>query len=220
MEVDEYEIKKVNKKRHTSIQYAFEMHGLAPKVLTELLEKEQQAAHADSVILQTKSKKNECESYIYDTRNKMQTVLSPYVEDAVAAELLKKLLSVEQWLYKEGKSVAKGEYEKKTEEMKKIGDPILTRYHQYTSLNDKFILLDNIVNSAAAFSDKIKSAPNITDTERKELNQLFGESEQLKLTTAQKLSNWNTKKSPPPTLPEDVKKLIDKIQQVNFVIRM
>jgi heat shock protein 4 len=216
MEVDEYEIKKVNKKRHTDIKYAFEMHGLSQKALTELLEREQQAAYADSIILATKSKKNECESYIYDTRNKLQSVLLPYVEEKVATELLNKFTVVQQWLYKEGKSVAKEEYEKKTEEMHKIGGPILFRYNQYLSLNDKLILLDNVVTAANTFNEKMKDAVHITNAERNDLIKLISEAEQLKASTLKSLENWSTKTSPPPTLPEEVVKIIEKIQQVKL----
>ena len=127
MEVDEYEIKKVNKKRHNNIKYTYEMHGLGKKVIQDYLETEQRYSYADSMILTTKHSKNNYESYIYETRNKLQSIFAPYVEADTAKKLLDILKTAEEWLYNEGKSANKEGYDHKLEDLKKQGDPIYNR---------------------------------------------------------------------------------------------
>jgi len=57
-------------------------------MISQFYEEEASMAHQDKIITETYDKKNELESYIYDMRNKLQTIYTGYVKPAVAQTFL------------------------------------------------------------------------------------------------------------------------------------
>ena len=66
-------------------------------------------AYDDRSIIETKEKKNEFESYIYDMRDKLssQGILHNYIEPAKIQPFLQELAKGEEWLYGEGQNQGK-----------------------------------------------------------------------------------------------------------------
>jgi heat shock protein 4 len=58
--------------------------------------------HEDFIILSTKEKRNELESYIYEMRAKIGNELKEYIDKEAAKDFLDTLSEIENWLFTEG----------------------------------------------------------------------------------------------------------------------
>ncbi|GAX78376.1 hypothetical protein CEUSTIGMA_g5818.t1 [Chlamydomonas eustigma] len=104
--------------------------GFNKQKLDEFFEKECQLQAADNLQEETNVKKNALEAYLYSLRNKMYDSLSPYIKESEKDALVCTLQEVEDWLYDEGEDTTKSVYISKLEELKKIGNPIESRYNE------------------------------------------------------------------------------------------
>ncbi|XP_063729386.1 heat shock 70 kDa protein 4-like [Symsagittifera roscoffensis] len=71
--------------------------------------------------------KNALEEYILDLRRQIDEELSEYIKESAADDLKSLLFRAEDWLFEEGENVDKTVYMKKLEEMRKLGNPVITR---------------------------------------------------------------------------------------------
>lgn len=134
-EEDEYETKVTTKTRTTPIECQIsDFHHVPAKLLEEQRNYEFEVTNSDRVIQETQAKKNELETFIYDWRDKSTGSYKIYFEEAVIPELHKKLDEASHWLENEGHNASKSAYVSKIEELKKNTDPVVKRYHEYTSL--------------------------------------------------------------------------------------
>jgi len=67
-------------------------------------------AHSDRVITETYDKKNELESYIYESRAKLNDKYKEYVKVSIKDNFLVLLQNTENWLYNEGAKATKSAY--------------------------------------------------------------------------------------------------------------
>ncbi len=87
------------------------------------VEKEVEMKHQDAVLRETADKRNELESYIYTTRDKISTEWKSFMTDSVATDFSKKLDDAEEWLYSdEGFDSTKSKYATKLEDLQSIGN--------------------------------------------------------------------------------------------------
>ncbi|KAL5712542.1 hypothetical protein ACHQM5_014704 [Ranunculus cassubicifolius] len=84
------------------------------------VEREFEMALQDSVMEETKDKKNAVEAYVYETRNKLNDKYFEFVTQTEREELITKLQEVEDWLYEDGEDETKGVYIAKLEELKMV----------------------------------------------------------------------------------------------------
>jgi len=82
---------------------------------------------SDEEAVATAEAKNAVETYIYDTRDKLNHELLAYSTDAEREKLLPELQTTEDWLYDEGDEQKRSVYEQKLAELRKLGDPIKQR---------------------------------------------------------------------------------------------
>jgi len=90
----------------------------------------------DQLVIQTEEKRNSLESYIYDTRNKIQfegCELYEFATESERNDLSSKLDEIECWLYGDGAEATKDVYESKISELRVIGDPIELRKAESTA---------------------------------------------------------------------------------------
>uniref|UniRef100_A0A3P9H8I6 Heat shock 70 kDa protein 4-like n=1 Tax=Oryzias latipes TaxID=8090 RepID=A0A3P9H8I6_ORYLA len=90
--------------------------------------------HKGKMIMQDKLEKerndakNNVEEYVYEMRDKLHGVLEKFVNEAERDAFSLKLEDTENWLYEEGEDQQKQVYIDKLAELKKIGQPIYSRY--------------------------------------------------------------------------------------------
>ena len=133
----QFETKTRKKTRNTELKYEnVVIKGFSEKEMSNLFEIEAHMNNHDNLVRDTHDKKNALESYIYDLRQKISDKYKDYTPPELSENLLKKLNDGENWLYNEGASAAKGQYVVKLEELRKVGDPIIKRYNEYTHLPD------------------------------------------------------------------------------------
>jgi molecular chaperone DnaK (HSP70) len=114
-------------------------------------------AYDDRSIIETKEKKNEFESYIYDMRDKLssQGILHNYIEPAKIQPFLQELAKGEEWLYGEGQNQVKDVYEAKITALKKVGEPVKTRYFIYQNIPAYLSQIQTTIQTSTTFIETL-----------------------------------------------------------------
>jgi len=95
-------------------------------------EAEVQMENTDRIERETVNMRNELESYLYEMRDNIvsESKLEPFCTDGERAKFQNALESTENWLYEDGFDATKSVYGEKLKIVKKMGDPIQTRYNE------------------------------------------------------------------------------------------
>ncbi|KAI9225962.1 MAG: heat shock protein 70 family, partial [Piptocephalis tieghemiana] len=96
-------------------------------ILQGLTEAEGQMAAEDKLVADTEERKNALEEYVYEMRDRVETIYKDFVDEATGASFLDQLRSTEDWLYEDGEDASKSIYVSKLNELRAIGDPIVSR---------------------------------------------------------------------------------------------
>lgn len=163
------EVKKKKKTRATPLKADINfLYFIVPNQLNTFIHDEQQMNTQDRITAETYERKNQVESYIYDTRSKLGDQYANYVHPNVKDTLLTELKKAEDWLYGDGAKTSKDAYIKKIEELKFFGNPIEKRYFEYNNLPEtaeKFLaILKNYENVVTSNDD---AYAHITSEDRK-----------------------------------------------------
>ncbi|CAG8642022.1 2378_t:CDS:2 [Cetraspora pellucida] len=105
-------------------------NGLEKSVITQFKEQEVEMIVSDKLVADTETQKNALEEYVYDTRSKIETVYSEYVNPNDKDNFLQLLNDTENWLYDEGEDASKSVYVEKLDQLKTYGGPIAERYRE------------------------------------------------------------------------------------------
>lgn len=100
--------------------------------LQKEIEVEVAMSNADRIVGQTADARNELESYIYDMRDKIvsESQLASFCTEGERTTFSAMLEQYENWLYEEGFDATKSVYNKKLDELKKLGNPISNREYE------------------------------------------------------------------------------------------
>ncbi|XP_056302021.1 heat shock 70 kDa protein 4a [Danio aesculapii] len=101
---------------------------LASDALNLFMENEGKMIMQDKLEKERNDAKNAVEEYVYEMREKLHGVLENFVSEAERDSFSLKLEDTENWLYEEGEDQQKQVYIDKLAELKKLGDPIQSRY--------------------------------------------------------------------------------------------
>lgn len=102
------------------------------KTILSYYESEGKMFIADKLAIDTAEKRNSLEEYVYDARDKLDTVWSEYVDESTKQEFKKSLSAMEDWLYtEEGEDATRDKYHNQLLSLKKIGDPIAKKLFDY-----------------------------------------------------------------------------------------
>lgn len=101
----------------------------------------------DRITIETAEKKNELESFIYDTRSKLGEIYSSFASQATKDQYLKILSDGEEWLYNDGMRTTKDVYQAKLDEIKNFGAAIVKRYVEFQNLPDVIAAFMNTVDN-------------------------------------------------------------------------
>lgn len=86
---------------------------------------------SDKLYKDTADARNDLETYVYDTRDKLYESLAPYIEESQRSELSARLDNMENWLYDdEGENSTKSVYKAKLKELRIPGDAAETRRNE------------------------------------------------------------------------------------------
>jgi heat shock protein 4 len=167
----EYEEKEVKKTRSTNIQFKWEQHGYGGQTITEFVKAEDEMCKQDNIILDVKIMRNTLETYVYDMRAAIDTIgnFSEYIKDDVKQTYLEDLNKTEEWIYDEGESAAKDVYQKKLDELKKIGDPVKARHMFHDVFPSRSKDFEDIVTNIYQQAVEIPDDSHITKEEKEEL---------------------------------------------------
>ncbi|KAI4308013.1 hypothetical protein L6164_031132 [Bauhinia variegata] len=102
--------------------------GMTKAEILEARDKELQLAQQDKTVEQTKEKKNNLESYVYDMRSKLFNTYRSFATEQEKEGISRNLLETEEWLYEDGDDETELAYSSKLEYIKKLVDPIENRY--------------------------------------------------------------------------------------------
>jgi heat shock protein 4 len=121
--------KKVTRKHQLTVTAA--TAGASTAVLNAWLAAEGDMAANDRLVVDTAEKRNALEEYVYDTRSKLTEQWSEFIVEEERDAFITQLNEMEDWLYGEGEEAQKSVYIEKLVELRKIGDPVHTRYIQF-----------------------------------------------------------------------------------------
>jgi heat shock protein 4 len=119
--------------RKIDLEVSIEEHGLSRDQIKAAIEVEASMAFEDRLIQETADKRNELESYIYSMRDRLDGALKEYASPAERDELKSLMTVAEDWLYNEGFESTKGEYARKIDELRLVGDKIELRFNEVTA---------------------------------------------------------------------------------------
>eukprot|EP00747_Dinoflagellata_sp_TGD_P110145 gnl/TRDRNA2_/TRDRNA2_170883_c0_seq12.p1 gnl/TRDRNA2_/TRDRNA2_170883_c0~~gnl/TRDRNA2_/TRDRNA2_170883_c0_seq12.p1 ORF type:complete len:813 (-),score=241.52 gnl/TRDRNA2_/TRDRNA2_170883_c0_seq12:121-2559(-) len=118
--------KKVRVKRTDLKITATGCPGLPSAVLQAKCDEESAMISEQREIVETDEKRNDLESYIFNTRDKLEGEYAPFISSADKDKFNKDLQTAEDWLY-DTEDATKLMYVDKLNELKVIGDPVVWR---------------------------------------------------------------------------------------------
>jgi len=171
--------------------------------------------HQDRVVEETGEARNALESYILETRNRLQEEkeLALYVTASVRDNFIDELNKAEMWLSDESDS-QKSEYVSRLGALLKIGDPIAARKREDLARPDRVAALKSAIGRYSNFaSSKDEKYDHIEDAEKKKVAKAATEIDQW---LAQSLSKQDrVAKHDDPVL--TVTALNDKLQELDSI---
>lgn len=102
--------------------------GMTKAQLLEAHDRELGLVKQDQLMERTKDRKNELEAYIYEIRNKLSDAYRNFATDSERENISRDLLQTQDWLYEDGDDETEKVYASKMEELKKLVDPVESRY--------------------------------------------------------------------------------------------
>ncbi|CAH3018025.1 unnamed protein product [Porites evermanni] len=104
--------------------------ALKQSELQEAIEKENQMILQDRKEREKGIAKNAVEAYVYDMRGKLFSEYEKFITEEARTKFEQTLEETENWLYEDGEDQSKKVYQDKLDELKKVGDPVVTRYQE------------------------------------------------------------------------------------------
>ncbi|KAL4001834.1 Hsp70 family protein [Acanthocheilonema viteae] len=125
----------------------------------QLIQFEKEMQGKDRVEKEKADAKNAVEEYVYYMRDKLSDVFAEFISDDDAEKLRELLTRTENWLYDEGEDVEKKIYDTKMSELKKLGDPVQERHHEYENRKNAFDEFDRaIIRARKAYDEYTKGS--------------------------------------------------------------
>ena len=109
----------------------------------------------DRHLLETYERKNELESLIYNSKEKLNSVYKGYVQAEKVPEILKALEEANNWLYSEGQHSTRGMYTQKLDALKPLVEPIARRYHAHEEIKAALIAAVHAIEANNAFLNSV-----------------------------------------------------------------
>ncbi|OMJ95964.1 hypothetical protein SteCoe_521 [Stentor coeruleus] len=164
----EEEKKKAKPKiKKTPLKCISDIRGLDEKAMKTCIDLERKFTDKDRLAKATLEKKNELESFIYDSRANINGILNEYTTKDHASKILNDFQNTENWLYDDGSDTVKEEYEKRLKFLRDDMNPIKTRYTFYSEIPGVIAYLEEAIKySHDMFAVVDEKYSHIAATER------------------------------------------------------
>jgi len=160
---------------------------LVGKIVNNYIEAENELAVLDKKERDRQDAKNELESYIYDSRDKVGTTYSDFSTDQEKESLSSTLTKYEDWLYDdEGFDANKQTYTAKHNELKALIQPLLLRYNESNTRPPAIGNLLNYIQSVEKFISKFNSGDE-------SISHIDSEKVKLVEKKLEEIKNWTNK---------------------------
>jgi heat shock 70kDa protein 4 len=183
-----------------------DLRGMDEDSLKKAIELEVSYATRDRTARETSDKKNELESYIYESRSNLNSYLKEYTTPDSLSAILEFLQKTEDWLYDEGTDTTKEKYQEKLSILKDFIVPIVNRYNAYNEIPGLIINVENAIKYSydqfASIDDKYS---HITESDRQAFINKAKENQEY-LASIKELLSKKTKFEDPGVNTEDLGK--------------
>ena len=165
---EEEKKKKLKQKiKKTPLNCISETRGLDETALKQAIEGEKNYSKRDRIFRETADKKNEVESYIYESRAGLNSHLKEYTTQDAFTSILADLEKTENWLYDEGADSTKENYQEKLTYLRNQIQPIVLRYNVYGEIPLLIQKLEEAIRlSYESFSSTDEKYSHITESDR------------------------------------------------------
>ncbi|ELT92200.1 hypothetical protein CAPTEDRAFT_221226 [Capitella teleta] len=126
------EAKKKVKVKMIDLPIICQVPELSKEDLNLMIEKEAQMIMQDKLEKEKSDARNAVEEYVYEMRDKLGAQLQKFVLPQDRDSFMALLEATENWLYEDGEDCNKQVYLDKLAEMKKLGQPIVARFNEWT----------------------------------------------------------------------------------------
>ena len=153
--------------KKTSLECQSDQRGMTEESLKQAIEKEKIYTKSDRLSRETLEKKNELESFIYESRSKLNAEYKEYVVADACESLLNTLQNIENWLYDEGSDTKKELYQEKLTFLNNYMKPIVARFNFYTGISSILHSYDESIKySHDFFGNTDEKYAHISETDR------------------------------------------------------
>jgi len=141
--------------------------GMPAEKMSSAAAAEQRMREVDAVIVATQAKRNELETYVYDTRSALHDSLEAYATEEVKNAFSAQLDGTENWLYEDGFDADVATYAAKLAELRAVGTPIVKRKIEAEGRDQSVALLLSEIESFRSFIQTTTEAnEHLTDSDR------------------------------------------------------
>jgi hypothetical protein len=161
----QYETREKKKKTYDKIKFSASSYALAPGQRKTFTELENQLLEEDQHILEQKFLRNTLEAYSYEMRNNLDSygTFEKYLDEPTRTRFIAEINQVVEWIYGEGETAPKTEYQTRLEKFRAIGEPVKQRHFYYSELDIYFTQLGDAANK---ISNRVASTEHITDDQK------------------------------------------------------
>lgn len=137
-EEPEYKLEMKKRSRFTEVKFVDNIKGVVDgkDQLEALLAIEGRMCMKDKLVKETLVTKNNLESFIYESRDRLVADFKNYATKSEAEAISTLAQKSEDWLYDAGQSVSKDEYLIKLGDLQKVVNPVKSRLDEYLQLRD------------------------------------------------------------------------------------
>nr|GEV31076.1 heat shock 70 kDa protein 16 [Tanacetum cinerariifolium] len=161
------------KARRQNVTVSVDVYGGTTRdALHQAQEMERKLADQDIKVEQTKEKKNTLESFVYDTRNKLLSSYRSFATDEEREGISRNLQETEDWLYDDGDDESEQAYTGRLEDLRKLVDPIESRYKEEDARAQAIKNLSNCIKQY------YMAAGSLPTTEKEAVNSECSKAEQ------------------------------------------
>jgi len=134
-EAKKEEEKKAKRKKYkrTNLEISKILKGLKEEEIKMYVNEEKRMSGEDRIAKETLDKRNEVESYVYESRSKLDSSFKEYATPEQLQKIHNFLTETESWVYGEGADTIKSVYIERLDKMKELVEPITKRFNVYTS---------------------------------------------------------------------------------------
>ena len=132
---EEEEKKKAKPKiKKIPLNFQSDLRGMDESSLKQAIDDEKVYTKRDKTARETLEKRNELESFIYESRANLTSTYKEFVKEEIAANILQTLQVSEEWIYDEGQDTTKEKYQEKLSLLKDYVQPIQLRKRFYEEI--------------------------------------------------------------------------------------